>query len=455
MTTDRSVIVVGAGAAGLAAARTLLAAGIDVRVLEARDRVGGRTEGTTTSDGFPVDLGGQWIGPSQTRVWALVEELGLETFDTYDEGSMVIDLGGRRSLMDTGKGAVPKLNPFVLADIAQGLTRFERLAAKVPLEAPWRVKGARRLDSQTFETWIRRNLRTATGRDYFRIACEAIFSADAADFSALHALFYAHSGSGFESLMNVENGAQQTRFTDGAFHLAEVLAEPLADRVTLRAPVRRIEHSEDAVTVSTRDGAVHRADAVIVTLPPTLAGRLEYSPALPAWRDQLTQKLPMGSVIKIHAVYDRPFWRDEGLNGQAASDTGPVKITFDNSPPDAHAGILTGFMEADDGRIMSRRSPEERRAAALGCFTRYFGPRAAEPTEVLERDWSAEEFSRGCYGAHFGTGVWTSSGERLRNPVGRIHWAGTEYSPVWNGYIEGALRSGETAAGDVLARWCV
>ena len=224
MSTSRSVIVVGAGVAGIAALRQLVAAGVDAIALEARDRVGGRTEGTTTPDGFPIDLGGQWIGPSQTRVLALTRELGLETFDTYNEGSMVIDLGGKRSLMGSTRGSIPKLSPFVLADIAQGMARFNRLANRVPLDAPWQTQGARRLDAQTFETWIRRNLRTATGREYFRIACEAIFSAGAADFSALHALFYAHSGSGFESLMEVEGGAQQTRFVDGAFRLAQVLA---------------------------------------------------------------------------------------------------------------------------------------------------------------------------------------------------------------------------------------
>lgn len=451
MSSTPSVIVVGAGVAGLAAARQLVAAGVDTVVLEARDRVGGRTEGTTTADGFPIDLGGQWIGPTQTRVWALARELGLATFDTWNEGSMVVDLGGRRTLMGSARGSVPKLNPFVLADIGQGMARFERAAAQVPLDSPWRARGARRLDTQTFETWIRRNLRTATGRNYFRVATEAIFSADAGDFSALHALFYAHSGSGLASLMEVDDGAQQTRFVDGAFRLAQMLAEALGDRVVLCAPVRRIEHGPGHVTVTTRSGESHTADAAVVTLPPTLAGRLEYDPALPAWRDQLTQKLPMGSVIKIHAVYDRPFWRDDGLSGQAASDAGPIKITFDNSPPDAHIGILTGFMEADDGRIMSRRSAGERRAAALECFARYFGSAATRPVEVIERDWSAEEFSRGCYGAHFGTGVWTSFGDRLRRPVGPIHWAGTEYAPVWNGYIEGALRSGETTADELVA----
>jgi monoamine oxidase len=203
--------------------------------------------------------------------------------------------------------------------------------------------------------------------------------------------------------------------------------------------------------VETRDGRTFTGSRVIITLPPTLAGRLEYSPALPSWRDQLTQRLPAGSVIKVFAAYDRPFWREDGLNGQAVSDTGPVKITFDNSPPSGRPGVLVGFLEGREARLWAQRSPGERRQAALGCFTRYFGPRASDPAEFVERDWMAEEFTRGCYGAHFTPGVWTSYGHALREPVGRIHWAGAECSPVWNGYMEGAVRSGEATAAEVLA----
>jgi monoamine oxidase len=188
-----------------------------------------------------------------------------------------------------------------------------------------------------------------------------------------------------------------------------------------------------------------------VSLPPTLAGRLVYSPALPSWRDQLTQRLPAGSVIKLYLVYDEPFWRADGLTGQAASDEGPVKVMFDNSPPSGTPGVLMGFMEGMDGRVWARRSADERRAAAVECAVRYFGERARSPREYLERDWMAEEHSRGCYGAHFTPGVWTAYGPALRAPVGRIHWAGAECSSVWNGYMEGAVRSGEQAADDILA----
>jgi monoamine oxidase len=446
------VVVIGAGLAGLAAARRLAAGGHEVTVVEARDRVGGRTEGLVLEDGTPLELGGQWVGEGHTRMAELIGELGLSTFRTWnDEGQLLLDLLGKRSAVKPVKGAAPRLSPFALADLAQGVLRFSRLAARTDLERPWLTPGAGVLDGQTWESWIRRNLRTRAGRAYFHIACEAVWAAEASDVSLLHALFYTHSNADLDTLLSVDRGAQQDRVTGGSVLVAEAMTAALGERVVLGHPVRRIEHDAAGVRVITRDGTQYRGDAAIVTLPPVLAGRLEYDPPLPSWRDQLTQRMPAGSVIKAYAIYPEPFWRADGLNGQVASDTGPVKVTFDNSPPSGTPGVLMGFIEGREARIWTRRSPEERQEAVTGCLVRYFGPQAARPRQYVERDWMAEEFTRGCYGAHFAPGTWTSYGEAWRAPAGRIHWAGAECAPRWNGYMEGAVRSGEAVADTVAA----
>ncbi len=193
------------------------------------------------------------------------------------------------------------------------------------------------------------------------------------------------------------------------------------------------------------------AQHAIVAIPPTLAGRLRYSPPLPALRDQLTQRMPMGTVIKVHCLYETPFWRDEGLTGQVTSDSGIIRITFDNSPESGTPGVLLGFIEGDEGRIWGQKSLEERRNAVLECLVRYFGEKAGQPYEYVEQNWAEEEYTRGCYAGYMPTGVWSLYGQALRLPIGRLHWAGTETATAWNGYMDGAIQSGQRAAAEVLA----
>lgn len=439
------VLVVGAGVAGLTAARRLVEAGQDVVVLEARDRVGGRTLNDTIA-GVTVEVGGQWVGPGQDRVNALIDELGLETFPTYDRGDAVVELPDGR--IKRYAGETPPLSPLALADLFQAQRALDKLVDTVDLRAPWRTPDAEALDAVSFASWLDRRVHHGQARMFYEIVSQAVFATEPETMSLLHWLAYIGAGSGLERVLAVTGGAQQDRVVGGTSRISERLAEDLGDAVVLSAPVRRIT-VDGGVTVES-DAGTWTAPHVIVAVPPNLAGRIDYQPALPARRDQLTQQAPHGQVIKVMVAYDTPWWRDEGLSGQAASGEGPVGVTFDNSVPGTDPGILVGFFEGRHGLDWSDRTPTARRQAFVDCLVRWFGPKAASPVDYVERDWTAEAWTRGCYGAHFPTGAWTRFGPALREPVGPIHWAGTETATVSTGYLDGAVESAERAVAEVL-----
>ena len=443
---DADVAIVGAGMAGLSAALELQRAGRSFVVLEARDRAGGRLESRQIGDGAWIDVGGQWVGPTQDRLYELARAHGAATFPTWTAGENVIELGGR---VRRYTGTIPKLRPHAMADVGQAMARLDRMAKRVPPEAPWDAPKAKQWDSQTVWSWMRHNMATPTGREMMELAVKAVWAAVPGDVSLLHLLFYISSAGNFDLLLDTDGGAQQDRFVEGAGTLAGRVAESLADQVVLSAPVRRIEWSPRAVGL-TGEGIRVRAERAIVAVPPTLAGRIWYDPPLPGYRDQLTQRVPMGAVIKCFAIYDEPFWRAEGLSGSTVSGTGPLTLTMDNSPPSGSPGILVGFLEGDHARSFGRATAAERREAVLANLVQLLGPRAARPEHFIEKSWAEEEWSRGCYEGYTPPGVLTAFGPALREPIGPIHWAGTETATKWNGYIDGALQSGERAAREVM-----
>lgn len=446
--SDRAdVIVVGAGAAGLTAARALAAGGRDVVVLEARERVGGRTLNVKVpgSDAF-VEVGGMWVGPGQDRVLALLGELGFATYPTHDQGANIAEFGGRVSRF---QGRIPRLNPLVLADIGLTQLRLDRSARRVPLDAPWNAPHARELDGQTFDTWLREHSHTATGRAFFRLVTQAVWCAEPEDMSALWAQFYIHSGGGIDSLINTTGGAQQDRVVGGTQRLSIAVAEELGDRVVLGTAVTEIDWGDNEVRV--RAGRREwRARHAIIAVPPPLVNRIRFTPDLPAERAQLLQRLPMGWTIKVNAVYDEPFWRTQGLSGQANSDRRALGTVFDASPPDGDPAVLVGFLEATHAQTAARLTPKERRDAVLDDLAAYFGPRARNPVHYIEQDWATETYSLGCYGAFATPSTLTRFGPELRRPTGSLHWAGTETATRWAGYIDGAVESGQRAAREIL-----
>ena len=445
---EADVAVIGGGIAGLVAARNLARAGASAVVLEARDRVGGRTLNADLGEGKVVEIGGQWVGPTQDRLAALAGELGIETFPTYIDGQNVLELGGR---LRRYSGTIPRLNPFSLGEIEVARRRLDALGRKVPLEAPWAAPKADRLDAVTLSSWLRRALHTGAARRLVEIAVRTVWGADAADISLLYALWYMRAGGGFDSLLDTEGGAQQDRFVGGSQLIALRLAEELGDRVALSAPVRRVEYADGGVTVSA-DGLDVRARTAIVAMAPPLCDRLEWAPELPPARTQLGQRMPWGTYIKCVAVYDEPFWRADGLSGEAVIDSGPATTTFDNSPPDGSPGALLAFCSGSEARALQRLGVSRRRAAILEGIARAFGPRARHPERFIEQDWARERYTGGGPVCFMPPGVQTGFGASIRQPVGPIHWAGTESAEAWSGYMDGAVRSGERAATEVLDR---
>ena len=440
------VVVVGAGLAGLVAARQLKANAASVIVLEARDRVGGRTL-SQTAGGAVFDLGAQWLGPTQQRMHRLVRELGMATFPTFHDGRKILKVGGRTS---TYTGSIPKLSPVNLALLQRTIGVVGRGARKIDPQAPWASPRAQEIDATSVEAFKRRNIPSRTVREVFDVAVRVVFGAEPAELSLLHFLFYVRSGGGLMDLIEIEGGAQETRFVHGAQAIAQHLAAGLEDAVVTQAAVRSIRQGADGCVVEAATGAEWSAKRVVVAVPPPLAGRIVYDPALPGLRDELTQRMPLGATIKAHLLYEEPFWRRRGFSGEAVITGGPVSVFFDNTSHDGDRPALLGFVVGAAARTLGRLTEVERRdtvtAAAVDCF----GPDAAAPVAYLDKDWSADPWTRGCPTASCPPGVLSVHGPALREPVGLIHWAGTETSPEWNGYMEGAVASGERAAAEVL-----
>lgn len=439
-------VVVGAGFAGLAAARALAAGGARISVLEARDRVGGRTVNADLGGGRHVELGGQWVGPTQDRIAALAADLEVDTFPTRTDGKNLLRLNGR---LRRYSGTIPRLNPIALLDAQRAVRRINRLAAGIEREAPWASSKAERLDRVSFAAWLERAVWSDTARRLMRVVCRTVWGAEPEELSLLHVAFYVRSAGSFELLTDVEGGAQQDRLVGGPRAVAEGVAAELGSRVVLGTPVERIEHADDSVAVSAGSLLV-RARRAIVAIPPALTPAITFDPPLPPGRAQLTTRMAPGWLTKVAVIYPEPFWRPE-LSGEALSEEGPVTMTFDNSPPDASFGALVGFVGGADARAFATLGESQRREAVLSCMESLFGPRARAAEHYLEQDWAAEPWSKGGPVSNFATGGWTAAGSALRAPVGPIHWAGTETATRWMGYIDGAVSSGERAADEVLA----
>jgi monoamine oxidase len=442
------VAIVGGGLSGLSAARRLRAGGRTVVVSEARERVGGKMR-TDAVGGHQADLGAHWIGPAQNRVAALARELGVRTEPQHLEGRAVLVSGGRRR---TFRGSLPPLSPLSIAELGIAQLRLDRLRRKVDLERPWILAATTDWDARTVEAFARRHLHTAGARLFVDLAAELVFGAEPEELSLLYFLFYLQSGGGLTALTEFEGGAQQDHFVGGSQQLCDRLSAELDEAVRLRSAVTAVEQEGDMVLLRTAQGGTIRARHAIVAVSPALAGRWHWARPLPADRDALAQRMPMGAYMKVVLAYEGAWWRAAGLSGIAYADTGPVQMVVDATGRGAGGGLLACFVT---GRAVERYGRLElgaRQAAIREALTAMFGPGAGDWTAYAECDWTTEPFSRGGPVGLMGPGTLGRYGHVLRRPEGRVHWAGTDTATVWNGYMDGAIQAGERAADEVLAR---
>jgi monoamine oxidase len=446
---DADVCVVGAGYAGLTAARRLTQNAKSVVVLEARDRVGGRIWTQQLSDGSAVDRGGAWLGPKHDAIFGLAREVGVSTYKTWVKGAHLL-VDGERTRRYTG--LIPKISPLAVITIALAQLKIDRMAKQLPLDAPWTAKRAAEWDSRTVASWLQHSgIRTAIGRDLFEMAVRGLMTGDLDDVSLLHLLVLVRGHGGLSTLFSIEGGAQENMVEGGAGSIAQRMANTLGEALRLNAPVRSITQGDDHVQVDTGDLIVSARDAV-VTVPPALALEIAFDPVLPADRITLYRNSIGGPETKTLVVYDDPFWRADGFSGQTSEPGSASEVTIDATPASGSPGVIASFAFGPVAERLDALDPAERRRAVIDAITSRLGARAASPTEFIETAWFNEEWTRGCSFAHLRPGILSRYGPLLREPFGRVHWAGTETATTSHGAIDGAVRSGERAAAEILDR---
>ena len=444
------VVVVGAGIAGLVAATDLVAGGAEVVVLEARDRVGGRLLNVEIG-GEPNELGGQWIAPYQSEMHALLGDLGIELFHAYREGDhLMIDAEGT---LNRYHGTDDPLPPASSRAYDAAVAKLDALVAELDPEAPWEHPRAAELDSITFEQWLATEVDDTLGRDLLRAFMAGGYMTKPADTFSLLGALATVAGAGSVANLFEPDLCLHSRVVGGSQLIPLRLAERLGDRVVLDAPVHTVRWSDDdGIEV---EAGSHRvsAQAVVVAVPPNVAGLIRFEPALPGWRMRLHQAMTQGDVIKVLAVYDGPFWRADGLAGEGFAPYAFVREVYDNTPPAGTPGVLCTFLAGERARSAERLEAGERRRLVLEGLAQFFGRRALDAVDVIERDWSQEEWTRGAYAATFGVGGLSRHGTGLARPVGPIHWAGTELAGIGHMHMEGAVRSGRAAARAILVAY--
>ncbi|KAL7865904.1 hypothetical protein SRHO_G00111510 [Serrasalmus rhombeus] len=445
------VIVIGGGISGLSAAKLLLESGLNPVVLEARDRVGGRTYTVQNKQTKWVDLGGAYVGPTQNRIFRLAKQYGVKTYKVNEEESLVHYVKGKSYPF---KGPFPPVwNPLALMDYNNLWRTMDTMGREIPNEAPWRAPHAEEWDKMTMQEFFDKVCWTSAARRFATLFVNVNVTSEPHEVSALWFLWYVKQCGGTMRIFSTTNGGQERKFVGGSSQISECMARELGDRVKLQSAVCSIDQTGDMVVVKTVSEETYKAKYVIVAIPPGLNLKIHFNPELPPLRNQLIHRVPMGSVIKCMVYYRENFWRKKGYCGSMVieEEEAPIGLTLDDTKPDGTVPAIMGFILARKSRKLAGLTKEERKKRICEIYARVLGSEEAlHPIHYEEKNWCEEEYSGGCYTAYFPPGILTQFGKVLREPVGRLYFAGTETATEWSGYMEGAVQAGERASREIL-----
>ncbi|KAL4779260.1 hypothetical protein BJX76DRAFT_365447 [Aspergillus varians] len=452
-TETADVLIIGAGLAGLTAAHDVIRAGLSCIVLEARDRVGGKTWSQRTSDGKGViDLGAAWINDTnQSRVYALAKRYGAELIEQNTQGNGILeDWDG--NVLSFPYGEVPNFDEATRNNVAEIRDMCEADCQALDI---WRPRNTA-LDALTLEAYLRSRGASDAALGTAAVWTRAMLGVEPCDISALYFLNYCKSGGGLLIMRSDrKDGGQYLRIRGGTQTFSKGLAASLPNNVVrLESPVHTVVREIGSSVKVQTSGSVFSARKVITTVPGPVLKTIAFHPPLPPAKRAWVESLYYGYYTKAMMEFKSPFWVARGFCGLANSFIGPAGVIRDSCIPQDNKFVLTCFMGGEPGRAWAALSTPEREKTLLAQLSRLYGVSNLEDQflQMTAYEWAHDEFAGlGCPCTSMPPGVLdTLGGNGLRAPIGNLHFAGTETAGEWKGYMEGAIRSGERAAAEVV-----